>query len=99
MTFTVRHGIYIYIDGPFIEIDGHNRTKKNRMVMFYGYVKNTQRVIFLRCQVILLVAFCSCATGWWPPVNSQKTMERSTIFNGKITIFNGKIHYFYGHFQ
>ena len=28
----------------------------------------------------------------YPLVNIQKTMERSTIFNGKI-------HYFYGHFQ
>jgi hypothetical protein len=39
-------------------------------------------------------------------VNVQKTMERSTIFHGKIhyklwkiTIFNGKTHYFYGHVQ
>ena len=29
-------------------------------------------------------------------VNVYITMERFTIFNGKITIFNGKIHYFYG---
>ena len=29
---------------------------------------------------------------FYPLVNLQKTMERSTIFNGKI-------HYFYGHFQ
>jgi hypothetical protein len=28
----------------------------------------------------------------YPLVNLQKTMERSTIFNGKI-------HYFYGYFQ
>ena len=28
----------------------------------------------------------------YPLVNIQKTMERSTIFHGKI-------HYFYGHFQ
>ena len=52
---------------------------------------------------IKLVPSMSMYVPWWnhryrcynmlyPLINIQKTMERSTIFNGKI-------HYFYGHFQ
>ena len=45
-----------------------------------------------QCLSIFIIVVEMLFINVYPLVNRQKTIERSTIFNGKI-------HYFYGHFQ